>query len=284
MTFNITIPKLGVQNSSVKNAIISILANEWPLSAKEIHNRLQKNHGLTISYQAVHKALNEMEPEGILEKNGKNYSICETWITNLNTFSSELEKKYQNNCGKYEIDSAFDGTIQWKFTDFSLLVVTMADLLAKRTLMRSKDVGPLGILRHIWWPLEFKFSDIRLLQKMIKNNPTTYMLYKYNDPFDQWCKKEYMKLGWTGIKQTADFDKYDDEIMIHGDSIITYEYSEESKKIIDNFYQKTKNIADLFKEYVNKKSQSQKVDISVKITKDPQMADMLRKQILSYFK
>ena len=72
--------------------------------------------------------------------------------------------------------------------------------------------------------------------------------------------------------------------MVHGDSIITYEYTKDSKKIIDEFYKNNKSMADLFKEFVAKKTTSRKVDISVKIVKDPQMAEVLRNKVLDYFK
>ena len=102
------------------------------------------------------------------------FQLIKKWIENLKNYADDLNTKYIDSRGKYDLPKDFDGTINWKFTNYSLLVVTMADILQKRTLIGSTDVGPLGVLRHVWWPLEFNFVDIRMLQKVIKNNRTTY--------------------------------------------------------------------------------------------------------------
>ena len=86
---NLNLPKLSAAKST-KDQIISLLSENWPLSAKEIYNRLQREQASEITYQAVHKTLGEMSEEGILTKEEKGYRISDSWIKNLKEFSNCL--------------------------------------------------------------------------------------------------------------------------------------------------------------------------------------------------
>jgi len=60
-----------MKNKSTQDLIIEILSNEWPLTTKQIHNRLKRNHAKNISYQAAHKTIKQMLEEKILLKEKK---------------------------------------------------------------------------------------------------------------------------------------------------------------------------------------------------------------------
>ena len=71
MAINLTLPQLNRKGFSTKDLIVSILSEEWPLSAKEIFKRTQRGFEADVSYQAVHKVLSELEGNFIVEKVGK---------------------------------------------------------------------------------------------------------------------------------------------------------------------------------------------------------------------
>ena len=83
----------SAQNST-KDLILATLGEEWPLTAKQIHARVSRNAGKSVSYQAVHKTVAQMLSEGVLAKNGKNYSISESYIKKLKQSAHALESKY----------------------------------------------------------------------------------------------------------------------------------------------------------------------------------------------
>jgi predicted transcriptional regulator len=89
MTLHVAIPNLG-KPKTVKDAIILILSKEWPLRAKEIYPRVKK-HKLNVSYQAVHKELQWLLKNGILQKEHKSYSLNKIWIGKLKKFVEKLE-------------------------------------------------------------------------------------------------------------------------------------------------------------------------------------------------
>ena len=96
MTYNMPLSK---QNKSTKDAVISVLAEKWPLTAKEIYNRVKRESNTTVSYQAIHKLLNQLIEEKIIVKEGMGYLLNKDWIKNLKNFSSSLEELYLKNFG-----------------------------------------------------------------------------------------------------------------------------------------------------------------------------------------
>ena len=64
MPISVTIPTLG-RPTTVKDAVVSILSREWPLSLKRMYNSI-RGMGLGVSYQAVHKAAQELIEQGIV--------------------------------------------------------------------------------------------------------------------------------------------------------------------------------------------------------------------------
>ena len=90
MPISVDIPTLG-KPKTVKDAVISVLTNEWPLSSKQIYIKVRKMN-LDVSYQAVHKVLKEFVSEGITEKRGNRYKIEINWIGKIKDFGNKLEK------------------------------------------------------------------------------------------------------------------------------------------------------------------------------------------------
>lgn len=86
----------GGKKPDVHSAILSILAQEFPLSAKILHTKVIRQHRLSVSYQAVHKALKSMEEEGLLEKYDRYYRLNIGWINNQHTTFESMKFRYKN--------------------------------------------------------------------------------------------------------------------------------------------------------------------------------------------
>ena len=84
-----------MKGKSTQELIIEILSNEWPLTTKQIFNKLKRNYGLNISYQAVHKKLKEMIEEKTLSKNKAELTINYSWIKNLSNYAKKLESSLE---------------------------------------------------------------------------------------------------------------------------------------------------------------------------------------------
>jgi chromosome condensin MukBEF complex kleisin-like MukF subunit len=82
------------KGKSTKDKIIDLLSSEWPLSLKRIYGKLKKRYGINISYQATHKAINELVEEKVLQKVKKEYKLNIEWVNNLERFSKKIKDIY----------------------------------------------------------------------------------------------------------------------------------------------------------------------------------------------
>ena len=89
--------RMSTKPKSTREIIISVLIKEYPLSAKEVYNRVLKVSSKDTTYQAVHKAIQELSAEGSITKQGKDYQLNPNWITNLKSFVKDAEESYTKN-------------------------------------------------------------------------------------------------------------------------------------------------------------------------------------------
>ena len=80
---------------TAKDAIVSILSSEWPLTMKEIYFAAIRQHALNVSYQAMHKATKQLIQQKIITRNERTYSLNTEWIKQIKGFTEKLEKAYQ---------------------------------------------------------------------------------------------------------------------------------------------------------------------------------------------
>ena len=200
MASDITITQLSAQNSSMKSIIVNILSNEWPLSAKVIHNKVRSVYGFGSSYQAVHKTLTELTADAILEKIGKSYCIRKAWINNLNEFASDLGNKYNNTCGKYKIAKDFDSPVKLHFDSFTTVTRTLTNLLLKKVLVGDGPNTGVGVFNHLLWSLRFRFIDFEALGHLSAAFDSTHIITRQNSLFDNWLKEQYQLAGFSNVK------------------------------------------------------------------------------------
>ena len=71
----LSIPQKGEETRNVKDLVFTILTEEKNLSLIELTNRIQRNYNISVTYQAVRKAVDKLNQQGVLEKIGKKYKI-----------------------------------------------------------------------------------------------------------------------------------------------------------------------------------------------------------------
>ena len=85
------------RNVSVKEVVIRILSEEWPLSVKQIYERAKRMHAVECTYQAVFKHVKELSDKGILEREGHYYTINVEWLRRLYFFAQSHIEFYKDN-------------------------------------------------------------------------------------------------------------------------------------------------------------------------------------------
>ena len=193
------LPQFGSGARSTKDAIISILSEEWPLSAKEIYSKLFREQAVNISYQGIHKTLNDLENRTVISKTGRMYQLSKSWISNMKEFIETTDRNYQNKLGKYEVPANFKSPLKLKFDNMTTMAVTMARLLGSGALQGSVKQPRIGFLRNGMWPLNFDFAHFDILQKMMKTYNNPYVIIKNDTPFGRWIMKQYILGGGNVI-------------------------------------------------------------------------------------
>ncbi len=271
--------KLNPENASTKQKIISVLGIEWPLTAKQIYERVQKEYAANISYQAVHKVLKELEEANVLGKEKNGYCLSLDWIQKSKKSLEDLEKQYLQN-KKIKLPENFYGSIEIEFDNFTDLCISVTELFISGKLKRKNSSNELfAILEYGWWPFKFDFNQFELLFKMVKANPKSVGVIRKRTPFGEWILSQYLKIGASSsIGVTVDVNE---DLILQDNYILEIKFSEETKKSFEHYFNKWKNIEDVFKEFGLRNEP--KISATLRITKNPELAAFMRGQLEKVF-
>lgn len=78
-----------MRETTVKEQVIGVLVENWPLKPKKIHSALRKKGKAGITYHNMHFALRELLRNGVVAQAGKAYYLNPSWVAeNLEKFES----------------------------------------------------------------------------------------------------------------------------------------------------------------------------------------------------
>lgn len=276
MTINITIPQANAKGKSTKDLIISVLSKKWPLSAKEIYNILQREYGAEVTYQAVHKILNELQEEKILEKNGKSYQINKEWIGQVRKFGSELEDNYSNgNVIDYESLNSLHLTFN-NYIEFGRFLIN--EYFTNFPNKEEKDCA-------CFWKHHYPITGVSDTEhknmKKIFSNQVHYGIAKENTFLDNLFASYLTGLGKKNICG-VNFSLSTDTFII-GNFICQVIFEPDYYKKIERLYRNIKSIEEVDFTKLFEYS-SINTEINVLITKNPSLADKLRGEARRLYK
>ncbi len=281
MVYDINLPGLGMKEKNIKDLIVEILSIEWPLTLKKIHNILKKRYKTGVSYQAVHKVLQELVDKEILIKNNREYSLNIGWIKKLKGFSEKLEKSY------IEKTSFLGNNLQEGKEIQSFVLDSMYNL--DRFLMSQiekfltkKEFEKTPLYSHWqfgWWPLFISRQEYQVLKKII-NPKRAYATFTDNSNVTKFCSNFYIKSGMkskTNIKLENNFD-----FIVFNDMVIQIYYPRKLVEKILSVFDKVKNIEDLDIDKINEIFEAE-YKIDAVILKNKNISKLLSDKVLSVF-
>lgn len=80
--------------NSMRDLIVLILSEEWPLTAKGIYTKLIRTYAVSCSYQAVHKTIKHLVKDGVLIQKPEGYLVSVSWLESISAFSSRVKRNY----------------------------------------------------------------------------------------------------------------------------------------------------------------------------------------------
>lgn len=262
---------------TTKGQVVQTLSESWPLNAKEIYSKIKRKFGADCSYQAVHKVIVQMHEKRILKKNEGKYELNIEWFKDVKKFSEKIEDAY-----KLEKKSMIDGSATMSFENLFDFLKTMLHLFSSDVLIGDGPNFGAGIMKHVWWPLNFSAEDFEKF-KYMGGEHDSYIICSSNTVVDKWLKEYYLKTGFDGVALGVDYNVENDMAVV-GDYITTIYMDEELKKIIHEVYSNAKDMSDVIQNDFLEELFNKKTQIHVIINKNPVVAKQLREKVLSYFK
>lgn len=259
----------------VRDQLLVILSEEFPLTAKELYNRISRQ-GHEVSYQAVHKVILQLQKEGIVEKKGKGVQLSKEWIHKVKDYAFNVDTIYTTG-KQHQLPKTFEKPFTISFDDFSTYVIWMAENLRDGSFSQGKK-GPIyGMFRHALWPLRFNFSDFELLRQMAANRETRGFC-THNMPFDKWIATHYFLGGLKQFKTNVKV-KLDEDYFVDNETVIRVNYSPTTTEFLDRIYSKIHDLKELFHFYFLEVDKKEPTKIEVTVERNPTLARMIENQI-----
>jgi len=281
MTINIVLPVVNGEKFSCKDVIVSLLAYESPLSAKQIHLKAKRKYCLDVSYQAVHKSLNELLENKIIEKKGKEYVLSMEWIDSIKKFTEQILSNKNNSTTILQAINNETSNLYFE----NLASVDRFLLSATEAITGKEKIILCLYWFHAWTPLFFSKEGYEKIVGLAQK-AKSYVLIKGETPLDKWCELTCQRCApngaysfRTGIKDlnVADF-------FVFEDYIFQAFYPKKIVDLADKEFKKIKKIEDLNIDRIFTEIFEKKVGIPVIVNKNSVLAQQLKQKVKSYFK
>jgi hypothetical protein len=265
---------ISLSGDSTKELIVRFLGQEWPLTGKEIYNRIQRESDKSISYQGVQKQVKELVEKQVLSKLSNGFQLNIEWL-DLN------KKKSEDLLDKYSSFSKFKGeqfsvVLNSCYETDKLLLSLMAKGIPKDN---SKPFLGLHWI-HFWIPLLFSVKEY-FMMKSFFHLYSKYAITCSNTVLDKWCAdywKQYNLKTKLGVELP-----FNRSLVLCNDLIIEVIYPKEFIKKMDSFYDKINSVKELNVNALFEEVFLTPTKIPVIVTKNKELFEKLKKDTLDLF-
>jgi hypothetical protein len=282
MVVNIILPELDSKPENTKDAVISLLTMEWPLTLREIFYHIRKKYGYSHSYQAVYKAVKELIEKDVLLEKDKKYSFNIDWIKKVQSFTDVVETNYyakdkMNNLSGLN-ESKHNEDIMVMNFDSIFDAEKYLYYFMKYNLFKTNNDTVCYSTNSEWRPLFYLRAEYNYYSRLIKRGHKFFFLCSGKSDIESVSGKFYESVG---IKFKSINQKFTSDTLIFGNFCINIFIPEDIKiklrKLLDS--QDSKTLVKSISEVLSAKS-----SIRVIITKDEGLANEFKKDIISKFK
>ena len=268
-----------MNQESTRDLVIKILSTDFPLTTKQIYAKLRAEYHYNHSYQSVHKLINKLHNENILEKQEKKYLINLSWIDKTSKIIKSIEDNYFSKKDSTPIKP--EGNIKTLFFKSLAEAEKFRKEMQYSYLSKQQSFPYCSQSSHLRSPVVFSEKSIRVLNAIKLTKVKCYLIVKNSTVIDNWCANYYRNM-FVKIKTGVDFSDNSD-IYVMDDLVMQVFFPDSLKRDIELFYSKTKNISKLNVVEFHKKFYESKNDIKVLLFKNSEIAEQLRNYILSFF-
>lgn len=273
MVLSLIIPEINTKPENTKDAVISILTIEWPLTLREIFYRIKKKYGYKSSYQAVYKAAKELSSMKVLVEKEKRYELNISWIKRLQSFTDIAETNYYAKERVHNISGLKDSK---KHEDIMILnFETIFDAekyiyyFMKSELLKSREDTVCISMNNEWRPIYYLRAEYNYYNKLKKNGHKFYVTCSGDSYLETLSRQFYQSIG---INYNTIKEKSANDMFVFGDYLIQIFIPGELKELMNKFLIK-KDLMSLLNKVLARKSA-----IRVILTKDAGFASEIKKR------
>ena len=282
MTLEIVIPELGTEDRNTKDLIFSVLADSPPKTLTQLHREIKTKYGVSVTFQAVIKAVHSLLSHRVLIKNKRVYCLNQEWVFETKSFFDNLYRIHFNV--KKPVKKIELGKEVTVYTVGNLLELDRLwfELLVNWSKQETEDKRNCWQGRHAWWIIPRLEEEDQLHDFLIKQQIITYNLWTCDTVLDKIAIQYYSKNNEHAKINTKIRLEKDSHLAAFGDKIIKFEIPTKISDKLEKLYRSTKKIdnldvkksIDIFKE---------RTEIEFMVIKDKLIADKIKEDIISHF-
>lgn len=251
-----------------KDLIIEILTENWPLSAKEIANGVQKNYPGNITYQAIHKSLGELEGELVISKTDGKYNLNIEWVMDNKKKFEDIESQLTKTS---KVENKTTILKHESYHEFGrALLQVFANEMEKGTVRDA-----CSFQKHLWWTFVLQKDEYYWFKK--SGESKSKIACTGDSLIDQWVSTVY-KLAGHEVKLGVDY-KSSCDIVVSGDRVYQIYFPEKLRQLMAKTCSQTKGPLDIFKNDYHQIMYAKTGTTKTVIIRDKDLADHFRSEI-----
>lgn len=269
------------KEKTTKDLVFSILVDESPKTLTQLHREVKRKYGISVSFQAVIKAVNLLLSNQVIIKEAKLYSLNKDWIFETRNFFDKIySEQFKVNKPMKKIELGKDVTV-YHVKNLLELDRLWNDMLTNWAKHEKEDKRNVWKGRHCWWLIPRLQEEDILHDFLLKQNIKTYNLVFNKTLLDKLSLRYYGNKG-ESIKSIRKSPDSNIDLSAFGEFILKCEIPDEIYNKLEKIYQKTKKIEDLnLKEVLDIFKEN--AEIEVTLIKDKFLAGKIKEDVINHF-
>jgi DNA-binding Lrp family transcriptional regulator len=273
-----------IGKKSTRGAILEILTENFPLTAKKIYNKI-KASGSSVTYHAVYDRISELVKEKVLKKVELQYMINPKWVKETNKKLDKIKINYLTAVDEHLKDIGnISKAMVLTFKTYRQLIKYEKNYKFKALAKLDDDekLTMCWITNHIVALLVDPIHYGNIHKEVSHKKYQSYLVSIGNTPLDKSIAKfvssypEIVKIK-TGVKNVAKVN-----VGVYNNTILFFVQPHEIEKELEKFFKTTKSFEKMNVKKLNK-ILDKPTNCHIIIINDKDIAEYYRKYIKGFF-
>lgn len=252
----------------------------------QLTNRIHKSYNVSVTYQAVRKATESLQEQGVLEKEGKSYKLSKVWVRKTKAFFDNLLTTMEGNADVHFLSDAIKKEDYAVYTFHNLLDLDnfWGDVMRNWAdeLRKGDDNIFFSYYNYDFWFLINLGRETSLWKHLMHKGVKPYILVLRDLPLNAWGVQVY---GDAGINVRLHTNHKIPDTMdcnVLGDLVLQVKYPDHLIKKLRSFYAKYKNTQEMSLREITELAH-QPSEIKFILFKNPAIARDIKEKYLPLF-